>query len=250
MTDLGRFADRKVVVTGAASGIGRATARRLLDEGARVIAVDRGAEGLDSLAAETDTSRLETVAADLASTEGLGAVVAAAGSSLDGLANIAGIPDGLATFDETDDELWDRVIGVNLTAMFRLTRDLMPALRQGSSPSVVNCASAAGRRGSAAGMAYTVSKHGVIGLTRSATFMHGPEGIRFNAIAPGPVATNIDMAARSQLGLDRVMSVGALLAPSVAQPEDIASPIAYLLSTDSSEISGTVLHVDGGLDAY
>lgn len=245
-----RFDGRTVVVTGAGSGIGRATAVRLLDEGARVVAADIRGDGLESLEGSSGERPAEKVVADLADPAQLAELVRAAGPVVDGLANVAGIPDGFAGFDDTDDALWERVLSVNLTAVFRLTRDLLPALRASDAAAVVNVGSAASRRGSGAGMAYTVSKHGLLGLTRSAAFLHGPEGIRFNVVAPGAVMTGIDMSFRSAHGQERFEAVTSHLAPTVADPAEVAAPIAYLLSADASNINGTILHVDGGLDAY
>ena len=213
----GRFAGKTVVVTGAASGIGRATATRIAREGGRVVAVDISADKLAEFAASVDRPGAEivTVAGDITQQESVDAIIAAAGDRIDGLANVAGINDDFSPLHETSDAMWDRVIGVNLTGTFKLTRAVLPAMMAAGSGSVVNVASEAGLRGNASGNAYTTSKHAVIGLTRSAAFMYGPQGIRVNAVAPGGVATGIPFPPHvSEAGSARL------------QPFQIGDPVA------------------------
>ncbi len=243
-----RFAGRTLVVTGAGSGIGRATALRLHAEGATVVATDVVAERLDALAAETGaerSGRLRLVAGDVAEAGTVDRVVDAARGRLDGLANVAGIMDGFLPVGEVDDETWDRVLRVNLTAPMRLTRAALPLLLDGGG-SVVTVASEAALRGSAAGAAYTASKHAVLGLTRSLAFMYGPQGLRANAVAPGAVATNIEGRMRSALAGQRVGPVLQSAGLVVAQPEAPAAAIAWLLSDDAANVNGAVLPSDGG----
>ena len=240
-----RFADRTVIVTGAASGIGRATAARLAREGATVVAVDLSLDRLGELAHEFGP-RVITVGGDITRQESVDAIVAAAGDRVDGLANVAGINDDFSPLHETSDEMWDRVIGVNLTGTFRLTRAVLPLMRARRAGSIVNVTSEAGLRGNASGNAYTVSKHGVVGLTRSAAFMYGPDGIRVNAVAPGGVATGIPFPENvSEAGAARLRPFQAQI-PSVATAEQLAASITFLLSEDAVNITGAILPSDGG----
>ncbi|KAA9089895.1 SDR family NAD(P)-dependent oxidoreductase [Microbacterium radiodurans] len=242
----GRFAGRTVVVTGAASGIGRATASRVAREGGRVIAVDISAERLGELAASLGEADVTTVAGDITRQESVDAIVAAAGARIDALANVAGINDDFSPLHETTDEMWDRVIGVNLTGAFKLTRAVLPTMIAAGRGAVVNVASEAALRGNASGNAYTASKHAVVGLTRSAAFMYGPHGIRVNAVAPGGVATGIPFPPNvSEAGSARLRPFQAQI-PTVATAEELAASITFLLSDDAVNINGAVLASDGG----
>ncbi|MCM3658564.1 SDR family oxidoreductase [Agromyces mediolanus] len=242
----GRFDGRTIVVTGAASGIGRATASRIVREGGRVVAVDISAERLEEFAASAPEGRVVAVAADVTKQDDIDRVVAAAGGRIDGLANVAGVNDDFSPLAETSDAIWDRVIGINLTGVFKLTRAVLPGMVEAGRGSVVNVASEAGIRGNASGNAYTVSKHGVVGLTRSAAFMYGPQGIRVNAVAPGGVATGIPFPPHvSEAGQARLTPFQQQI-PTIATAEQLAASITFLLSDDGVNINGAVLPSDGG----
>ncbi|WEK13007.1 MAG: SDR family oxidoreductase [Candidatus Microbacterium phytovorans] len=244
----GRFDGRTVIVTGAGSGIGRATATRIVREGGRVVAVDVSASRLEELAAEHGDEQIVAVTADITDADGVAAIVAAAGPRIDGLANIAGIMDDMSPLHEVSDAIWERVFAVNVDGMFRLSRAVLPVMLAAGTGAIVNVASEAGLRGSAAGAAYTASKHAVVGLTRSAAFMYAPRGIRINAVAPGPVATNIagpDMSGEYQ---QRIAAAMAML-PPIAEPEQLAASITFLLSDDGTNVNGVILPSDGGWSA-
>ncbi|NEE04569.1 SDR family NAD(P)-dependent oxidoreductase [Phytoactinopolyspora halotolerans] len=243
----GRFAGRTVIVTGAASGIGYATASRVAREGGHVVAVDISADSLEGLvAAHTDGETIVPVAGDITDQRSIDEIVAAADMRIDGLANVAGINDDFSPLHETTDAMWDRVLRVNLTGAFKLTRAVLPMLLEQGRGSVVNVASEAALRGNASGNAYTVSKHGIIGLTRSAAFMYGPDGIRVNAVAPGGVATGMSFPPNvSEKGAARLRPFQSQI-PALATAEELAASIAFLLSDEASNINGVVLPSDGG----
>jgi len=242
----GRFEGKTVVVTGAGSGIGRATAIRVLEEGGRVIATDIVQQRLDQLASDSNNEELIIVAGDVSTPETVDTVIGATNGSLDALANVAGIMDGFLPTAELDDATWERVMNVNVTAIMRLTRAAIPLMQQSGAGSIVNVASEAGLRGSAAGTAYTTSKHAVIGFTKSTAFFYTPSGIRCNAVAPGGVATNIEAPFNSQFAAERIGPFLQVNVPPVATAEQIAAAITWLLSDDSLNVSGTVLASDGG----
>ncbi|WP_248704302.1 SDR family NAD(P)-dependent oxidoreductase [Curtobacterium sp. MWU13-2055] len=245
-TTAGRFTGRTIIVTGAGSGIGRATATRIANEGGRVIATDVVAERLDALRSELEGLELETVVGDVAAPETIDALIAAAGDRIDGLANVAGIMDAFLPPSEVDDATWDRVFSVNVTGPMRLTRAVLPHMIAAGRGAVVNVASEAALRASAAGAAYTASKHAIAGFTKSVAFFHGPQGIRANAVAPGAVATNIEAPMRSEYAASRVGPIMQVAIPPVAQPEQLAAAITWLLSDDSANVNGAVLPSDGG----
>lgn len=247
-TTAGRFTGRTIIVTGAGSGIGRATATRIANEGGRVIATDVVPERLEALRGElaAHDGRLETVVGDVAATETIDALIAAAGERIDGLANVAGIMDAFLPPSEVDDATWDRVFSVNVTGPMRLTRAVLPVMIAAGRGAVVNVASEAALRASAAGAAYTASKHAIAGFTKSVAFFHGPQGIRANAVAPGAVATNIEAPMRSEYAAGRVGPIMQVAIPPVAQPEQLAAAITWLLSDDSANVNGAVLPSDGG----
>ncbi|WP_022907958.1 SDR family NAD(P)-dependent oxidoreductase [Curtobacterium sp. B18] len=245
-TTAGRFTGRTIIVTGAGSGIGRATATRIANEGGRVIGTDVVAERLDALRTELDGLDLETVVGDVTAPETIAAILAAAGDRVDGLANVAGIMDAFLPPSEVDDATWDRVFSVNVTGPMRLTRAVLPLMIAAGRGVVVNVASEAALRASAAGAAYTASKHAIAGFTKSVAFFHGPQGIRANAVAPGAVATNIEAPMRSEYAAGRVGPIMQTTIPPVAQPEQLAAAITWLLSDDSANVNGAVLPSDGG----
>jgi NAD(P)-dependent dehydrogenase (short-subunit alcohol dehydrogenase family) len=240
-----RFAGQTVIVTGAGSGIGRATASRIAREGGRVIAVDISSDRLAELTASLPDADIVAVVGDITKPDDVAAIVAAAGDRIDGLANVAGIMDDMTPLHEVSDAVWERVFAVNVDGMFRLTRAVLPTMLAASRGSIVNVASEAGLRGSAAGLAYTASKHAVVGITKSSAFMYGLTGVRVNAVAPGPVATNIQATFASELGQERVGNLLAFI-PPVAEPAQLAASITFLLSDDGTNLTGVILPSDGG----
>lgn len=242
----GRFQGETVVVTGAASGIGRATASRIAREGGRVVAVDLATDRLDELAGQTSDVDLVPVAADITSEEDIERIVAAAGGRIDGLANVAGVSDDFSPVHEVSDAMWQRAFAVNVDGLLRVTRAIVPIMLDAGRGSIVNIASEASLRGDAAGVAYTASKHAVVGITRSSAFMYGPKGIRVNAVAPGGVATGIPPAGTSsEFGWERINPFMNLI-PPIATAEQLAASITFLLGNDGVNVSGAILPSDGG----
>lgn len=244
-----RFAGKTVIVTGAASGIGQATALRIAKEGGKVIAADISKERLDALVEENSGLELVPVAGDISTEETVSAVVAAAGGRVDALANVAGIMDNFAPVHEVDDELWDRVFRINVTALMRLSRAVVPLMLEHGSGSVVNVSSEAGIRGSAAGAAYTASKHAVVGLTKNSAVIYGPMGLRFNAVAPGPTMTGIVANFGSQMAAERLGPLMQANIPTPASAAQLAASITFLLSDDGTNLNGAILASDGGWSA-
>ncbi|MCR2783449.1 MULTISPECIES: SDR family NAD(P)-dependent oxidoreductase [unclassified Microbacterium] len=246
--DQGRFTGQTVIVTGAGSGIGRATASRIVREGGRVVAVDVSQERLDEFAAEHPGADITVVVADITDDAGITRILDAAGGTIDGLANIAGIMDDMTPIGEVSDAVWNRVIAINVTGTMKLIRAVIPTMLAQGGGSIVNTASEAALRGSAAGAAYTASKHAVVGLTKSTAFMYGPSGIRCNAVAPGATITNIEATFASPLGAERVRNAMAIL-PDPVEADALAASITFLLSDDGVNVNGVTLASDGGWSA-
>ena len=244
-----RHAGAVVLVTGAASGIGRASATRFAGEGATVVATDGNAEGLATLAAATPA--ITAICGDLRDRAFIDRLVHDAEQigPVRILVNVAGIMDHFVPAGEIDDELWENVLAVNLTAPMRLCRRLLP-LMSSRGGSIVNVSSAAGLGGSGAGAAYHASKHGLIGLTKHIAFTYGPQGIRCNAICPGGVETGIGATATPtvQWAFERQL-LGIALGERTAQPDEIATALSWLASDEASNVNGVVLPVDGGWKA-
>jgi|HigsolmetaAR206D_1030411.scaffolds.fasta_scaffold01928_8 NAD(P)-dependent dehydrogenase (short-subunit alcohol dehydrogenase family) len=242
---------RVAVVTGAASGIGRATVARLVDRGDLVLGVDRNAAGLATLRDELGPSgdRLATLAVDLAEAEAADTVVTDClrrWGRLDVLALVAGIGQFGATADVTLAE-WDRVLNVNLRAPFLLAQAALPHLVS-TRGCVVAVSSIAGLQGWPYSAVYAATKGGLVTMMRSLAIEYGPAGVRVNVVCPGGVDTALTAEFRSGVvAYDeslRKRSTG--LQGRKADPAEIASAIAFLASDDASFVSGSVLRVDGG----
>lgn len=240
-----RFDNRSVLVTGAASGIGRATAIRLAEEGAHVLCTDVNVAGI------AETARIsggEAFTLDVTDPAACAAAVMRVGR-IHGLANVAGIGSfGHAAL--TTDAEWQRVIAVNLTGVFQMMRAALPGLVE-TRGAIVNIASAAGLVAAPYAAAYSASKHGVVGLTRTIATEYATRGVRVNAVCPGAVDTPLIAG-----GFDAIEDVEAALFTrmtpllgAMARPEDIAAAVAFLLSDDARFITGTTLAVDGGQTA-
>ena len=248
------LANSSVIVTGAGSGIGRATALRFAREGARVLVTDLNAESANAVVEEIQAASGTAVAVtgDLSDQAVVDRVVQTAVDAFGGvdvLVNNAGIMDRMSAAADVSDTEWERVIRVNLTAPFLLTRAALPHMLAKGKGAIVNTASEAGLRGSAAGTAYTVSKHGVVGLTRSIAVMYRNSAIRANAIAPGGTATNIAVSADPAAHGPKTIGAYMSNVGRVADADEQAAAIVFLASDAASNINGVILPVDNGWSA-
>ncbi len=244
-----RLQDRVAVVTGAASGIGLATARRFAAEGARVVCVDLSADGA---AAAADEVGGEAVSADVADEEQVRDLfdgVAARHGRVDVAFNNAGIsPPDDDSILVTGLDAWERVLRVNTTSVYLCCKYVLPHMRRQGKGSIINTASFVALMGAATSqIAYTASKGGVLAMTRELGVQFAREGIRVNALCPGPVATPLLMelfAKDPERAARRLVHVPI---GRFAEPAEIAAAVAFLASDDSSFMTAAEFVVDGGI---
>jgi 2-hydroxycyclohexanecarboxyl-CoA dehydrogenase len=245
-----RLEGRIALVTGGASGIGAACCRRLAAEGARVAVCDLNMEGARAVAGELDAEALEMDVTDSTSVKkAIGAAEQALGSP-DMLVNNAGT-DEFSFFKDTDEELWERIVGVNLMGVIRTTHAVLPGMITRKRGRIVNVASEAGRVGSSGSAVYSAAKGGVIAFTKTIAREGARFGILCNAIAPGPIDTPLLNRAETELGELGRKVIDTMVAGTVlrrlGEPDEVAAAIAFLCSDDSSYVTGQTLGVSGGL---
>lgn len=249
-----RLQDKIAVITGAGSGMGRAMANLFAGEGAKVVAAEWHEGTLAEVVAEVEAAggTIVGVQGDVSKQEDAARIIQAAVDSfggLDVLCNNAGVMDVNQGVAELTDEMWDRVIGINLNGPMYLSRLAVPIMIARGGGSIVNTASKAGLGGGAAGAAYTVSKHGLVGLTKSTAFIYTQDGIRANAIAAGAVGTNImdsvDQTKMDPKGSGRFQTSYATI-PGQLEAIDIANLALFLASDESKMINGAIIPADAG----
>ncbi|MFC5541610.1 SDR family oxidoreductase [Ureibacillus sp. FSL W7-1570] len=248
-----KLQDKVAIVTGAASGMGKAIAELYAKEGAKVIIADYNLEGAKavseeiaknggtSMAVQADVSKLEDV-------ENMIQTAINEYGTLDILVNNAGIMDGFEPVGEITDEKWDRIFDINLKGVMRAMRKAVNYwLDNNKQGIIINTISTGGLNGAHAGAAYVASKHALVGLTKNTGFMYAQKGIRVNGIAPGAVETNIGASITnvSQLGMER-SGMTHKLTPRTGKPEEIAKVALFLASDDASFVNGTVVVADAG----
>lgn len=252
-----RLENKVAVITGAGSGMGLAMARRFAAEGALVVAGDWNGERLDAAVTEIQ-GRGGTIVgaqgniADKGVAEALVDLAISTHGRIDVLVNNAGVMDYMQGVGELSDDIWRRVMDINLDGPMYTMRRAVPTMVQQGGGSIVNVASIGGLHGGAAGAAYTAAKHALIGLTRSTAWMYALQGVRANAIAPGGTRTNIgETMPRERMDAAGSARAGAFAAlmPALLEPEDIAALAVFLASDEARHINGAIVTADAGWTA-
>ena len=244
---MNRFVGSRVLVTGAGSGIGRATAQRFAAEGAQVACLDL--RGHDETAAGIGGVAVAFVC-DVSDGAAVAVVVEAAAAALGGLdvvCNIAGIGHFRHSHEETPED-FDRIVGVNLHGTFHVARYALPHLLAAGGGVIINTASTAGLIGQPWSAAYCASKGGVVMLTKALATEYKAKNIRVNAIAPGGTKTNIiNSFSTYPEGADLRQLIKVMSPMEMAEPEEIAALFAFIASTEARYMTGSIVAIDGGI---
>lgn len=249
------LANKVALVTGAGSGIGKAIAMLFAANGAKVVLADVHQINIEAVAKNIETSGGTALcfAADISREGDIDQLIdftVRNYKTLDILVNNAGIMDSFTPVEDVSNELWDRVMGVNLNGPFYACRRAVKIFLKKKKGIIINVASIGGLFGGRAGCAYTASKHAIIGLTKNIGYDYANKGIRCNAIAPGGVNTNITHGMEPHpFGLERMVA-GANNIPLAANPDNIAELALFLVSDGAAFINGAVVTADGGWTAY
>ncbi|MBM7700128.1 SDR family oxidoreductase [Kurthia huakuii] len=251
-----RLVNKVAIVTGAASGMGKAIAELYAQEGAKVVVSDLNLEGAESVVAAIKAAGGEAIAvktnvANGAELQQMYDETIVAYKQVDIVVNNAGIMDGMEPVDEIEDERWDLIMAINTTAVMKSMRIASKLFLAQGHGVIVNTISAGGLHGARAGAAYTASKHAVVGLTKNTAYMYADKNIRCNGIAPGGVNTNIGSSMKniSQIGMKR-QQTGQATMPRVGEPQEIAQLALFLASDEASFVTGQVIEADAGWGAY
>lgn len=249
-----RLAGKVVLLTGAASGIGRAQAIRFVQEGAKLVATDINQEGLESLLDEIKALGGEAliVKGEVSDSAQVNTTVQAGIDTfgqIDILCNTAGIFDNYATSLETPEAKWDFYFAVNVKGPYLMSNAVLPGMLERGKGIIINVCSIAGLTAGAGGSAYTATKHAIVGYTKQLCLEFAAKGIRVNGIAPGSVATPLIRASLENDADGYSKRVSLIPAGRLGTPEDIANITIFLASDEADWINGAIMSVDGGRNA-
>ncbi|WP_316572650.1 glucose 1-dehydrogenase [Neobacillus sp. YIM B06451] len=247
-----KLQDKVSIVTGGGSGLGRSMCLNLAKEGSKVVVADMNLENAEETVKMIKDNGGEAISVEIdvvntTQIENMVKTVIDQFGSIDILCNNAGIPGTGVKTAEVSDEAWHKVINVDLTSMFLVSKRVIPQMLKQGKGVIINTSSASGLIASEAGIEYTTAKHGVVGLTKQLAFDYGHEGIRVVAIAPGVIETPLTIKVGAT-GPEGILHDLTMKAPAgrYGKPDDIGKVVAFLASDDADFIHGHTIPIEGG----
>lgn len=246
-----RLNNKVALITGAGSGMGKAQAKLFAKEGARIIAADIDIKGLEKTVEEIKSEGGEAYAVqiDVSKKSSVEAGVKSGFEhygQIDILSNTAGILDDYKPTLDTSEDLWDKIMGINLKGVYYMTNAVLPHMLEQEKGAIINFGSIASFVAGGGGAAYTAAKHAIAGYTKQLSFDYGQKGIRANVIAPGAIETGMTKKIFEEGSAEVMNSVNSVPAGRYGQPEEVANLALFLASDEASFMHGAIVPVDGG----